>query len=94
MASCDYPVNWPQHCSPQVWYPIVCQDQRAEIERLEGECDRLKVCGTCRNWEQDYYGYCRARTRDDGWAEEGGGAPDRATDPCQFTPSRWTPYWE
>jgi hypothetical protein len=57
--------------------------------------ERLKVCGTCKHWEQDYYGSCRVEGK--GGAVAGLDVDwdgQLAQHGCTLTPPRWTPYWE
>ncbi len=64
-------------------------EAEADARAARAENERLRVCGTCRHWSDSLY-ECKTDTGD----ERGRRWDCRQSDPCHFTPSRWTPYWE
>jgi|GEM_PF-3147194 len=66
------------------------QRQNDRVVELKAEVERLKVCGTC-DWAYWRKQMCEAR--DASGKEQAYIGEIHITDPCHFTPSRWTPYW-
>ena len=58
-----------------------------EIDKLEAENERLRVCGNCEHMRAEEF--CRCNHPDlDTWDEQHYVGP---SDRCEFTPSRWQP---
>lgn len=69
--------------------------QRLRAERAEAENARLRVCGTCEEHEGNYGDECCRSWLGPPVPYYAYRVPESVnpTDPCHFTPSRWTPYW-
>jgi len=61
-----------------------------KLAELEAEIARLRVCGNCGNVDStiNELPRCNARRKGESYRDVW------YSDPCHFTPSRWTPYWE